>query len=252
MRDILKALGARRRQIGNITARTAALLGPAGAIAGTILGVAVAYLLARYFAERIVDVSPGFGVSVPVIVVSLVAGPLLAVAASLAAMRRALRRSVAETLAGAGTDAGYGVGWLDRAAVAGSGLEQMSEEELGEGLVQVVGHGPRGQEQLGADLLVRRAAGGQPHDLQFLRRQGRQTFVLGAVTFASGLAGSKPAGRSAFRPEHRADVRVIVIGPARSCNRAAPAALARRAANMRNTNARVTSSPGRSRRETLT
>ncbi len=118
---ILKALGGRRRQIGGITARTAAMLGLAGAIAGTILGVAVAYLLARYFAERIVDVSLGFGMSVPVVVGSLVAGPVLAVAASLPALRRALRRPVAETLTGAGTDGGYGAGWLDRVA-ARSGL----------------------------------------------------------------------------------------------------------------------------------
>jgi putative ABC transport system permease protein len=118
---ILKALGGRRRQISGITARTAALLGLAGAIAGTILGVAIAYLLARYFAERIVDVSLGFGISVPVVVASLLAGPVLAVAASLPALRRALRKPAAETLTGAGTDGGYGSGRLDRAA-ARSGL----------------------------------------------------------------------------------------------------------------------------------
>lgn len=118
---ILKALGGRRRQIGGITARTVALLGLAGAIAGTAAGVAVAYLLARYFAERIVDVSLGFGISVPVVAASLVAGPALAVVASLPALRRALRKPAAETLTGAGTGGGYGSGRLDRAA-ARSGL----------------------------------------------------------------------------------------------------------------------------------
>ena len=118
---ILKALGGRRQQIGGITARTAAMLGLAGAIVGTAAGVAVAYLLARYFAERIVDVSLGFGISVPVVVASLVAGPVLAVVASLPALRQALRKPVAETLTGAGTDGGYGSGRLDRAA-ARSGL----------------------------------------------------------------------------------------------------------------------------------
>jgi putative ABC transport system permease protein len=118
---ILKALGGRRRQIGGIIGRTAALLGLTGAIVGTILGVAVAYLLARYFAERIADVSLGLGVSVLVIAASLAAGPVLAVAASLPALRRALRKPVAETLSGAGTGGGYGSGWLDRVA-ARSGL----------------------------------------------------------------------------------------------------------------------------------
>lgn len=116
-----KVLGGRRRQIGGITARTAGLLGLAAAVVGTILGVAVAYLLARYLAERIVDVSLGFGISAPVVVASLVAGPVLAVAASLPALRRALRKPAAEALTGVGTDGGYGSGRLDRAA-ARSGL----------------------------------------------------------------------------------------------------------------------------------
>ena len=87
---------------------------------GTILGIAIAYLLAGYFAVKLIDVSFGFAISVPVVVASLVLGPALAVAASLPALRRALRRPVAETLAGAGTS-GYGSGWLDR-LVARSGL----------------------------------------------------------------------------------------------------------------------------------
>jgi putative ABC transport system permease protein len=117
---ILKTLGGRRRQIAGITVRTAALLGAAGAVLGTILGIAIAYLLAGYFAVKLIDVSFGFAISVPVVVASLVLGPALAVAASVPALRRALRRPVAETLAGTGTS-GYGSGWLDR-MVARSGL----------------------------------------------------------------------------------------------------------------------------------
>ncbi len=117
---ILKALGGRRRQIGGIILRTAAMLGAASAVIGAVLGIAIAYLLAHYFAVKLIDVSFGFGVSVPVVVASLVLGPALAVASSLPALRRALRRPVAETLAGAGTS-GYGSGRLDRLA-ARSGL----------------------------------------------------------------------------------------------------------------------------------
>ena len=112
---ILKTLGGRRRQIAGITVRTAALLGAAGAVLGTILGIAIADLLADYFAVKLIDVSFGFAISVPMVVASLVAGPALAVAASLPALRRALRRPVAETLAGTGTGR-YGTGRLDRLA----------------------------------------------------------------------------------------------------------------------------------------
>jgi putative ABC transport system permease protein len=124
---ILRALGGRRRQIGGITARTAAMLGLAGATAGTVIGITVASLLARYFAERIAGISLGFGTSVPVIVGSLVAGPVLAVAASLPGLRRALRRPVAETLTGAGTDGGYGSGWLDRVAARSLPVERLPD-----------------------------------------------------------------------------------------------------------------------------
>jgi putative ABC transport system permease protein len=112
---VLKALGGRRRQIGGIILRTAAMIGAAGAVAGTAAGIGLAYLLASYFAARFVDVSFGFAVSPGIVVASLLLGPVLAVAASLPALRRALRRPVAQTLAGQGTS-GYGSGWLDRAA----------------------------------------------------------------------------------------------------------------------------------------
>jgi putative ABC transport system permease protein len=123
---ILKTLGGRRRQIAGITVRSAAILGAAGAVPGTILGVVIAYLVARDFAVKYIDVAFGFGVSVPVVVVSLVVGPGLAVAATLPALRRALRRPVVETLAGGATSA-YASGWLDR-MVARGGL--MSRAQL--------------------------------------------------------------------------------------------------------------------------
>src|SRR5262249_56994163 len=112
---ILKTLGGRRRQIDGIIVRTAAMLGAAGAVIGTVIGIVIAYLLTRYFAVKLIGVSFGFGVSVPVVVASLAAGPALAVAASLPALRRALRRPVAETLARQGTRR-YGAGPLGRLA----------------------------------------------------------------------------------------------------------------------------------------
>ena len=116
---ILKTLGGRRRQIAGITVRTAAMLGVAGAVIGTILGIAIAYLLVGYFAVKLIDVSFGFGIATGVVVASLLLGPALAVAASLPALRRALRRPVAETLADTGTS-GYGSGRLDRLAARSS------------------------------------------------------------------------------------------------------------------------------------
>jgi putative ABC transport system permease protein len=117
---ILKTLGGRRRQIAGITLRTAAMLGAAGAVVGTLIGIAIAYLLTSYFAVKFIDVSFGFGIATGVVMASLVLGPALAVGASLPALRRALVRPVAQTLAGAGT-AGFGAGRVDR-LIARSGL----------------------------------------------------------------------------------------------------------------------------------
>ncbi len=155
---ILKTLGGRRRQIAGITVRTAAMLGAAGAVLGTILGIAIADLLAGYFAVKFIDVSFGFAISVPVVVASLVAGPALAVAASLPALRRALRRPVAQTLAGSGSS-GYGSGRLDR-LVARSGL--------------LAGTRVPGSVRMG----VRNV----------LRRKRRSTATIAQVALAAGLA----------------------------------------------------------------
>jgi putative ABC transport system permease protein len=197
---ILKALGGRRRQIAGITARTAAMLGLAGAIAGTILGVAVAYLLARYFAGRFVDVSLSFGMSVPVVVGSLVAGPVLAVAASLPALRRALRRPVAETLTGAGTDVGYGAGWLDRIAARGR-LAERGPGSLRLGLRDVLRQRRRSvaviaQVAVAAGLAMSFLALGQSIDSAIALAVGKLHFTIGVGEAAGG--GARPFSSQAL------------------------------------------------------
>ena len=110
---ILRALGGRRRQIASVILRTAAALGAAGAIAGTALGIVVAYLLTRYLAAQFFSVHAGFAISAPVVVASLLAGPVLAVLTSLPGLRRAVRRPVADVLDNR-TLLDYGTGRLDR------------------------------------------------------------------------------------------------------------------------------------------
>ena len=197
---ILKALGGRRRQIGGITARTAAMLGLAGTIAGTAIGVAVAYLLARYFAGRIVDVSFGFGVSVPVIVASLAAGPVLAVASSLPAMRRALRRPAAETLTGAGTGGSYGTGWLDRVTARGRTAGRLPDS-LRLGFRDVLRQRRRSvaviaQIAVASGLAMSFLAFGQSIDSAIAQAVGKLHFTVGVGEAGGGTA--HPFGRQAL------------------------------------------------------
>jgi putative ABC transport system permease protein len=111
---VLKTLGGRRRQIAAVVLRTAVALGAAGAVVGTVVGIGVAYLLTRHLAMLILDVQAGFSVSIPVVVASLLVGPLLAVLTTLPGLRRALRSPVAEVL-DERVAIDYGTGRLDRA-----------------------------------------------------------------------------------------------------------------------------------------
>lgn len=113
---VLKTLGGKRRQIAGVILRTAVALGAAGAVVGTTLGIGVAYLLTQHLAKVILNVQAGFSVSVPVIVASLLVGPLLAVLATLPGLRRTLRRPVAAVL-DERVEIDYGTGRLDRAVV---------------------------------------------------------------------------------------------------------------------------------------
>ena len=73
----------------------------------------MAYLLTRHLAAQIFSVQAGFAVSAPVVVASLLAGPVLAVLTSLPGLRRAVRRPVADVLDNR-TLLDYGTGRLDR------------------------------------------------------------------------------------------------------------------------------------------
>jgi putative ABC transport system permease protein len=198
---ILKTLGGRGRQIAGITVRTAGMLGAAGAVIGTILGIVIAYLLAQYFAVKLVDVSFGFGVSVPVIVASLVLGPALAVTASLPALRRALRRTVAEALTDKGAS-GYGASRLDRLA-ARSGL--LSGTRVPGGMRMGVRNALRNKRRSAATIAQVAVAAGLAMSLLALGQS--VTAVIGQtigklhVSVVVGMAASKgarPFGRQAL------------------------------------------------------
>jgi putative ABC transport system permease protein len=107
----MKAIGARRRDIRRLYLRTALLLGLAGAIVGAALGVVLANALAGFLGSLLyVDV--GFGISVPVVIVSLVLGVAGPALAALPAIRRATRLPLAEALSAGRSELG-GQGPLD-------------------------------------------------------------------------------------------------------------------------------------------
>jgi putative ABC transport system permease protein len=95
---MMKAIGGTRRQIRGVYLRTALLLGALGAVLGVGLGVLIANGIVRFFGSTFFAVTPGFAVSVPVIVASLVLGLVGPPLTALAAIRRGTRVPVREAL----------------------------------------------------------------------------------------------------------------------------------------------------------
>jgi putative ABC transport system permease protein len=95
---MMKAVGGTRRQIRGIYLRTALLLGALGSVVGVVLGVVIANAIVRYFGSSFFAISPGFAVSVPVVIASIMLGLLAPPLAALPAIRRGTRVPVREGL----------------------------------------------------------------------------------------------------------------------------------------------------------
>lgn len=111
---IMRALGARRRQVALVYLRTASLLGGLGAVVGVVLGSLLANLLAGYFGAMFWAVDVGFGVDNLVLLASALAGLAAPPLAALPAIRRGLRVDLSEALEASGSALGA-QGGADRA-----------------------------------------------------------------------------------------------------------------------------------------
>jgi putative ABC transport system permease protein len=103
---VMRAIGARRRQIALMFLRTTMLLGASGALLGIVLGVVISSLMARTFGTMFWAVDVGFGVDPAVVLVSAVVGLVAPPLAALPAIRRALRTDVREALEASGSALG--------------------------------------------------------------------------------------------------------------------------------------------------
>ncbi|GAA1957206.1 FtsX-like permease family protein [Nocardioides panacihumi] len=111
---VMRAIGARRRQVALVYTRTALLLGAVGAVAGTMLGILLSSLLAGYFGATYWAVHVGFGVDGKVVLASVLVGLVAPPLAALPAIRRALHVQLREALEATGSATG-GADAVDRA-----------------------------------------------------------------------------------------------------------------------------------------
>jgi putative ABC transport system permease protein len=95
---IMKAIGGTRRQIRRVYLRTALLLGAAGSVIGVVLGLGVANAVVRFFGASFFAISPGFEISIPVVIASIIVGLVAPPLAALPAIRRGSRMPVREAL----------------------------------------------------------------------------------------------------------------------------------------------------------
>lgn len=103
---VMRAVGARRRQVAVVYLRTTLLLGAAGALLGTALGIALSSLLARSFGATFWAVDVTFGVDGRVLLVSMLVGLSAPPLAALPAIRRGLRVDLREALEASGSALG--------------------------------------------------------------------------------------------------------------------------------------------------
>jgi putative ABC transport system permease protein len=103
---VMRAVGARRRQVAAVYLRTALLLGALGAAAGVALGIVLAWLLSRSFGSTFWAVEVGLGVDVSVVLASAAVGVLAPVLAALPAIRRATRLDLRQALESSGSAVG--------------------------------------------------------------------------------------------------------------------------------------------------
>lgn len=111
---VMRAVGARRRQVALVYVRTTLLLGAIGAAAGTLLGILLSSVLAGYFGSTYWAVDVGFGIDPRVVVASIVVGLVAPPLAALPAIRRVLHVDLSEALEATGSATG-GADAVDRA-----------------------------------------------------------------------------------------------------------------------------------------
>jgi putative ABC transport system permease protein len=103
---IMRAIGARRRQVALVYLRTTLLLGALGALVGVGLGILLSSLLARYFGSVFWAIDVGLGVDPVVLVISLLVGLLAPPLAALPAIRRGVRVDLRDALEASGSALG--------------------------------------------------------------------------------------------------------------------------------------------------
>jgi putative ABC transport system permease protein len=181
---IMKAVGARRRQIAAVYLRTALLLGLLGTVAGVVLGAVVAYLLTRYFGSTLYGVSVGFGIDLPIVLASAAVGLLGPALAALPAIRRAVRVPLREALQATGSAVG--------------------SEDAGDRLLRRIRFLPRSA-QIGLRSLGRRRRRAFSTVLVIALAVGT---LLALVAFGSGVA----KGSRASWGDHGEDVNITAQG----------------------------------------
>ena len=103
---VMRAVGARRRQVALVYLRTALLLGGLGGLVGTALGIGLSNLLAGFFGSMFWAIDVGFGIDAPIAAASIAVGLSAPPLAALPAIRRALRVDLREALDAGGSSLG--------------------------------------------------------------------------------------------------------------------------------------------------
>jgi len=110
----MKAVGATRMMIVRSYLNTSLIMGGIGSVIGAALGILITFGMVWFLATSFYGLVPAFGIHPPTVALSLLAGVLITLAATLPALIGAIRTNTREGLSDSGISANYGTSIVDR------------------------------------------------------------------------------------------------------------------------------------------
>ncbi|MGA1821842.1 MAG: ABC transporter permease, partial [Thermoplasmatota archaeon] len=126
----MKAVGATKFQIIRSYLTTSMLMGGIGSLIGSVLGIFIAFGMVWYLGLTFYNITPGFSVHIPTILISAAVGIIITMAATLPSLFQALRITVREGMESTGISARYGGSFIDKLVLRSSWLPRSGQMGL--------------------------------------------------------------------------------------------------------------------------
>ncbi|UCF09053.1 MAG: FtsX-like permease family protein [Thermoplasmata archaeon] len=126
----LKAVGATKLQVVRSYATTSLIMGGAGSVIGSILGIVIAHLMVAFLANNFFGITPEFNIFIPTVLISVLVGIGITIVATLPSLWKTLRVTAREGMENHGISANYGSSRFDKGLMKMKGLPRTAQMGL--------------------------------------------------------------------------------------------------------------------------